>query len=116
MFKKIAEILGFNQKILISCYGKLPVYKDFIFISTDARETYYFKEWMDKGFGKSQDKGLSSAGYRILIAFPQQRNIVVASIWNSSDTGGLRQFPFAFFVVLPRGVLKDTGINTLVPI
>ncbi|MFH1859513.1 MAG: hypothetical protein ABH870_00625, partial [bacterium] len=29
---------------------------------------------------------------------------------------GLRRFPFAFFVVLPRGVLKETGINALVPI
>ncbi len=127
MFEKIAEALGFNQNILICCYGKLPVYKDFIFIGTDAREIYHFKEWIDKGFGTGWNVHCQwnecmplavSKPHRILMAFPQQRNVVVASIWDSSDTGGLRRFPFAFFVVLPRGVLKDSAntINILLPI
>lgn len=111
MFKKISEALGIKQNILICCYGKLPIYKDFIFIGTDAREAYHFKEWMDKGFGGEWNENLSATSFsphRILMTFPQQRNVVVASIWDSFDMGGLRRFPFAIFVMLPRNVFINS--------
>ncbi len=118
MFKKISEALGIKQNILICCYGKLPIYKDFIFVGTDAREAYHFKEWMDGEFEREWNENPSTtsfAPHRILMTFPQQRNVVIASIWDSFDTGGLRRFPFAFFVMLPRNALNNT-ISNLLPV
>lgn len=122
MFKKIATALGFSQGPLVCCYGKLNIYKDFILIGPDIREVYRFKEWMDTGFGREWVKDMPppvvSVPHRMLLAFPQQRNVVVASIWDSSDAGGLRRFPFAFFVAIHRNVLKDhyNIISILLPV
>lgn len=108
----------------LSCYGKLPIYKDYISLEVGKGAGEAFKEWLDKGFGT--DWGESggqhatlSHPHRILFAPENQKDIAIATIWSSSDEGGLRKFPFAFFVSLPKKTvtqLGDRSITRLTPI
>ena len=86
----------------VSCYGKLPFYQDFIRIDGGTEGLRDFSAWVDRAFGMRWDD-LDGRGetvdqpVRVLYAVPRNGSIVCGSLRDSSDSGGLRQFPFAAF-------------------
>jgi type VI secretion system ImpM family protein len=92
----------------VSCYGKLPIYKDFLRENLASKPAQAFKQWLDKGI--SHYWGPSDA-YRkqtilphaFLLRFPGTGSYVVGYLWGSTDEGALRFFPFSMFTSLPAG-------------
>lgn len=104
-----------KRGVRLYCYGKLPIYKDFLTLKSGRGAPETFKVWMDTGFGT--DWGNSGDGptsvvcpHRILFT-PARRDkdVAVAAIWNSHDADGLRRFPFAFFAALPKKAVRRLG-------
>jgi len=107
-----------DSSLQLSCYGKLPIYKDFIILESGKGATEAFKVWMDSGFGttwENPDNGPTSVTrpHRILFAPAQHKDVAVAAIWNSHDADGLRKFPFALFVSLPKKTVNKLGTEII---
>lgn len=113
-----------NRGVPLCCYGKLPIYKDFISLESGKGAPEAFRAWMDKGFGTTwEDYGDAPISvaypYRVLFAPAQHKDVAVGSIWDSHDADGLRKFPFAFFVGLPNRTVRGFGngiITGLAPV
>ena len=89
-------------------HGKLPIYKDFIstgFTEDGAKE---FRDWIGNGFSRrwstvEEYKGTEIPLHTFLLPLPGGKRSVVGALWGSHDEGGLRQFPFTLFSVVPQG-------------
>jgi type VI secretion system ImpM family protein len=89
-------------------YGKLPIYKDFIssgFTEEGAKE---FRDWLGNGFSRrwsllEEYKGTEIPLHTFLFPLPGGKRSVAGALWGSHDEGGLRQFPFTLFSVVPQG-------------
>jgi len=87
----------------LSCYGKLPLYRDFIRNALAGPEAQAFKQWLDRGFSRHWEAQDACREYRfgshaLVLNFPGTGRAVLAFLWGSADNEGLRRFPFAFFV------------------
>lgn len=92
----------------ISCYGKLPIYKDFLRENLASKHAQAFKHWLDKGIGHywgANDvfRGETIYPHAFLLRFPGTARYVVGYLWGSHDEGELRFFPFSVFASLPAG-------------
>jgi type VI secretion system ImpM family protein len=92
----------------ISCYGKLPIYKDFLRENLASKHAQAFKHWLDKGIGHywgANDvyRGETIYPHAFLLRFPGTARYVVGYLWGSHDVGDLRFFPFSVFASLPAG-------------
>ena len=92
----------------ISCYGKLPIYKDFLRENLASKHAQAFKHWLDKGIGHywgANDvyRGETINPHAFLLRFPGTARYVVGYLWGSHDEGELRFFPFSVFASLPAG-------------
>lgn len=101
---------------VLSAYGKLPIYKDYIQWECRMGGAAQFRQWLDEAFGirwpEFEDKNAPvRAPMRGLLLLPNGRHAVVASIWPSSDEGGLRRFPFALFGAFGRGSVVGRGVH-----
>jgi len=90
----------------LSCYGKLPLYRDFIRNALAGPEAQAFKQWLDRGFSRHWEAQDACREYRfgshaLVLTFPGTGRTVLAYVWGSADNEGLRRFPFAFFVSVP---------------
>ncbi|HSD66710.1 MAG TPA: TagF domain-containing protein, partial [Vicinamibacteria bacterium] len=89
-------------------HGKLPIYKDFItsgFTEEGAKE---FRDWLGNGFSRrwsplDEYKGIEIPLHTFLLPLPGGKRSVAGALWGSHDEGGLRQFPFTLFSVVPQG-------------
>ncbi|MBK8597351.1 MAG: type VI secretion system-associated protein TagF [Holophagales bacterium] len=96
------------ENYALNLYGKLPIYKDFIssgFTEEGAKE---FRDWLGNGFSRrwsvlEEYKGDDIPVHTFLLALPGGKRTVAGALWGSHDEGGLRQFPFTIFSVLPQG-------------
>jgi len=108
----------------LSCYGKLPFYRDFITVDGGQKVCAQFRRWLDAAFGKRWEdldsKGEELDGPRRILFVPaRSQEVALGSVWNSHDEGGLRRFPFAFFVPLPARKINPAGdgfLRDLVPL
>lgn len=92
----------------VSCYGKLPIYKDFLRENLASKDAQAFKRWLDKGishyWGANETyRGEMIYPHAFLLRFPGTGRYVVGYLWGSHDEGELRFFPFSVFVSLPAG-------------
>jgi len=103
-----------NVELPLSCYGKLPIYRDFIRNSLAGPEAQAFKQWLDRGFSRHWEAQDACREYRfgthaLVLTFPGTGRVVLAYLWGSADNEGLRRFPFAFFVSVPAPRGSGTG-------
>jgi type VI secretion system ImpM family protein len=89
-------------------YGKLPIYKDFISSGFTEEGSKDFRDWLGNGFSRrwsvlDQYKGTEIPLHTFLFALPGGKRSVAGALWGSHDEGGLRQFPFTLFAVVPQG-------------
>jgi type VI secretion system ImpM family protein len=92
----------------VSCYGKLPVYKDFLRSNLAGREAQAFKQWLDKGVShywgeRDGYRGVTIYPHGFLLRYPGTARYVIGYLWGSHDEGGLRSFPFSLFIAVPAG-------------
>ena len=89
-------------------YGKLPIYKDFISSGLTEEGAKEFRDWLGNGFSRRWStvedyKQTEIPLHTFLLALPGVRRSVAGALWGSHDEGGLRQFPFTLFSVVPTG-------------
>lgn len=101
-----------SVELPLSCYGKLPVYRDFIRNGLAGAEAQAFKQWLDRGMSRNweaQDecRDYHFGAHALLLGFPGTGRALIAYVWGSADNEGLRRFPFTFFVSVPT--IRGTG-------
>lgn len=89
-------------------YGKLPIYKDFISSGLTEEGAKEFRDWLGNGFSRRWStvedyKQTEIPLHTFLLALPGVKRAVAGALWGSHDEGGLRQFPFTLFSVVPSG-------------
>ncbi len=89
-------------------YGKLPIYKDFISSGFTEEGSKDFRDWLGNGFSRrwsllEEYKGSDIPLHTFLLLLPGGKRSVAGTLWGSHDEGGLRQFPFTLFSVVPQG-------------
>lgn len=99
------------QAALLRAYGKLPFYAEYRRLEVAPGVPTVFSQWLDEGrlaWVRSQEEGARGAmrTSRVALHWPEAREWIVASIWESRDSLG-RQFPFAFFIACPPEALGD---------
>jgi type VI secretion system ImpM family protein len=92
----------------LNLYGKLPIYKDFISSGFTEEGSKEFRDWLGNGFSRrwsldEEYKGTEIPLHTFLLPLPGGKRSVVGALWGSHDEGGLRQFPFTLFSVVPQG-------------
>ncbi|MGD8450408.1 MAG: TagF domain-containing protein [Phycisphaerae bacterium] len=96
---------------LLRAYGKLPFYAEYRRLEVAPGVPTAFSQWLDEGrlaWVRGQDEGVRGTmrTSRIALRWPETREWVVASVWESRDSLG-RQFPFALFIVCPADALGN---------
>ena len=110
IFQRVRQRLGGSRtvELPVSCYGKLPLYKDFLRENLAGKEAQAFKRWLDKGVGHywgatDEYRGTTIYPHGFLLRFPGTAKYLLGYLWGSHDEGGLRFFPFSLFASIPAG-------------
>jgi len=82
----------------LRAYGKLPLAREYLRIGCANGDGLLFRQLLDDAAGELI-AGAGSGATRI--AGQLERGLVAASVWKSRDSGGMREFPFSFFCLLP---------------
>ena len=95
------------MKYRAHCFGKLPIYKDYVTFECTGTAGASFRKWMEAGFGRMGEsvKGFPEGSYRMVYAREGMKETVLAVLRDSADYENLRRFPFALFVTLPTKLL-----------
>lgn len=112
--KLFAGQSGKNETVL-RAYGKLPLYAEYRRLELAPGTPTAFSQWLDEGrlaWVRSMSDGArgSTRTARIVLRWPDSRDLVLASIWDSRDSLG-RVFPFAFFAVCPQQALGENRLQ-----
>src|SRR5690606_4770515 len=100
-------------KLRVSCFGKLPIFSDFIEPVHRTRARDDLRQWRAAGAGRpprgaagpgraprasrrADGSGLPRRAYRVVWPVRGGKEIIIALIWSSSDAVG-RSFPFALY-------------------
>ena len=100
----------------LQLYGKLPIAKDYLRIGCSEGTALAWREWLDRVFSTG---GIGGSGPQLpwpmhFVIGAEGGEVAVGSLWNSSDTGGERRFPFTLFVRRKRGAVRRSLANSLV--
>jgi type VI secretion system ImpM family protein len=97
-----------TETYALHLYGKLPIYKDFISTGFTEEGSKDFRDWLGNGFSRrwsvlEEYKGAEIPLHTFVLPLPGGKRSVAGALWGSHDEGGLRQFPFTLFSVVPQG-------------
>ncbi|MFH1745844.1 MAG: hypothetical protein ABIG44_02250 [Planctomycetota bacterium] len=100
-----------KNETILRAYGKLPLYAEYRRLEVAPGTSTSFSRWLDEGRlawvrSKPEKERGSTRNTRVVFRWPDSRDIVLASIWDSRDSLG-RIFPFVFFTVCPRESLGE---------
>lgn len=106
LFSRLRQPRGGSEAVTLNVFGKLPIYKDFISIGLTEKPAQEFKDWISNGFSKryaarEEYRGGVIPQFSFLLRLPESGRCVAGVLWGSHDEGGLRQFPFTLFCVVP---------------
>jgi len=98
------------MKIKVHCFGKLPVYADFITYECTGELGFSYKKWMDAGFIGDADgyKGFPPGRFFVLYGMEKQGETLLGILRDSQDLSGRRRFPFSIFLTFPSKVFQKT--------
>jgi type VI secretion system ImpM family protein len=110
LFQRLRQRIGGPKdvELPVSCYGKLPIYKDFLRENLAGKDAQAFKKWLDRGishyWGEREGyRGETIYPHGFLVRSSDTSSYTIGYLWGSHDEGGLRSFPFCLFVSLPAG-------------
>jgi len=94
----------------LQVYGKLPLAKDYLRIGASSGASMALRSWLDEGFsggprGERQPRLAWPA--RFIIGSRWGGAPLLGVAWPSSDTGGLRKFPFCMWVERKKKALVE---------
>ncbi|MFO0840152.1 MAG: hypothetical protein U1D55_16715 [Phycisphaerae bacterium] len=103
--KLFAAPSGNGGELVLRAYGKLPFYAEYRRLELAPGLPTVFSQWMDAGrlaWAKAPSRQASGVTRtaRLMLALPEAREFVLASVWDSRDSLG-RAFPFSFFITCP---------------
>ncbi len=99
---------GQHQVLSALCYGKLPFYKDFL-KSRNGDSSQKFQGWLN-GLDRQPGKPAKLPRTQRVLFLPESgKEYVVATVWDSSDEGGVRTFPFALYFEPSRRFLSSVS-------
>lgn len=98
-----------NRYLPVGCFGKLPIWPEYMEAGTSYPSARAFKQWLHGG---REHAGLEDpeggrvdtevrAHLRLLIGLPGSTELLVGVLRPSKDQGG-RSFPFSVFSLIPR--------------
>lgn len=91
----------------IELYGKLPIAKDYLRVGGGNGAGIALRDWVDQGFSTLGDRAapptLAWPGRFIIGQYPGDP--LMGCSWPSSDSGGLRPFPFTTFMARRKKAL-----------
>ena len=101
---------------VLSAYGKLPIYKDYIMWDCHLPGAAEFKRWLDESFGLTWEefggKNVRPDGpSRVLFLLPSAKAAIVGVVWPSADEGNMRKFPFALYTSLRQNEMVGRGVR-----
>ncbi len=91
----------------LQLYGKLPLAKDYLRIGCAEGTGRAFRDWLDRAFSTEADVRLELPWPMRFVVAAEEGNPIVGWIWNSSDAGALRSFPFTMFVARRRKEVRS---------
>lgn len=98
----------------IGCFGKLPIYGDFLSAAGDSPEAQEFVNWLQEGVAACAVPTFAPDQMLQMLWQPaSSRRTLAALLWPSQDQAG-RRFPFAMFASLPGGFVGKQGPRALV--
>ncbi len=92
----------------LGCFGKLPFWPEYLEFGVSYATSRALKAFLLAGRSELEGREEVPAnsrvvqGIRFVIALPASVELLVGYLRPSTDLGGLRRFPFAVFVHLPR--------------
>lgn len=99
-----------KETVPVQVYGKLPIAKDYLRVGCSEGNAHALRQWMDQAFSTGADESnLPEPAWpmRFLLASSSGAP-VQGCFWPSSDSAGLRRFPFAVLAERSaRALLKD---------
>jgi type VI secretion system ImpM family protein len=102
------------------CFGKLPIYDDFIRYNVHGRKILELDEWIQQGYShhtrraqiNTSEENLDNSSYHFLLTGSLDKNeTVVGTLMGSEDKSG-RQYPFVIFKSL-SGLLSNSSISNI---
>jgi hypothetical protein len=88
------------------CYGKLPIYKDFL-KSRNGDSSEKFQGWLN-GLDRLIGRPAKIPRTQRVMFLPESgKEYVLATVWDSSDQGGVRAFPFTLYFEPSRRFLAS---------
>ena len=104
----------------LRAYGKLPLSREFVRHQCEGRRPREFNDFLHEGAQSLDELPLGSDhSIRLYAPLDGGRAMVCASLWASTDQGGKRRFPFAFFGTLPadeRPALEPGFLTAFAPL
>jgi hypothetical protein len=90
----------------LSCYGKLPLHKEFLRIRCFGGPASYLRQWVDAGFALAVQRAGNKAysigsPLQLMICPERDKHLLVGRLRDSSDSGHERPFPFAAYCAIP---------------
>jgi len=101
----LKTILNVNSVIEIGCFGKLPVYEEFIRHNSDGPEVHFLEKWLQEGVNllkssekESWDEYYSDIPkYHFMLQLKDHKRLLLGIVMQSKDKGG-REYPFVIFL------------------
>lgn len=97
----------------LQLYGKLPLAKDYLRIGAGDGAGRSLRDWLDSSFSGAAGSEAPSLPFAMRYLLDASSGSLMGCLWPSSDSGGLRPFPFSIFLERKRkAVLGDleTGL------
>jgi hypothetical protein len=89
-----------KEQASVQLYGKLPLAKDYLRVGAGQGAGQAFRDWLDRAFSQAPNAkdALTLPWPAAFVLGDSWGAPLVGAAWPSSDTGGLRPFPFVAFV------------------
>lgn len=101
---------------IAGCFGKLPIYGDFIRFNADGRDVDRFDEWIQKGLAFAQQRlgetwaaDFERADAWSFVFSPDEAEDYLAGVYTPSRDQGGRQYPFLIFCRMEAGPMNGLG-------
>jgi hypothetical protein len=92
-------------------YGKLPLARDYLRVGGGEGAALAWRAWLDQTFSTGNvDRNAGSFPWpmRFILGAERSGEPLLGAVWNSTDTGGERVFPFSVFAECAQKLLRES--------
>ncbi|MFT5155411.1 MAG: hypothetical protein ACI841_005424, partial [Planctomycetota bacterium] len=91
-----------KETLSLQLYGKLPLAKDYLRIGSGDGAGRHLREWLDQSFSGAAGTAAPALPFAMRFMLDAGASPLMGCLWPSSDSGGLRPFPFSVFLERKR--------------